>query len=531
MPKTKTDSLSPPLAASFNLWTEPWLTLERPEGGIETLGLQYTLLRAHEFCAIYEPSPLAMVGIHRLLMAIAQAIVNPQSRGDLLKLRKQGYITSQSINAFGKDYAARFDLFSAGAPFMQSADLQLAPDTNDKLKSVAYLTPDLPAGTAVMHYHHRIEDEHVFCPACAASTLLAVPSFATSGGAGIKPSINGVPPIYVLPGGKTLFESLAASLVTPGYQPKVASQKHDDVWWVHAPKVDKSKVVREVGYLHSLTFPARRVRLHPIKVDTTCTRCGKNTEWGVGTMVFEMGESRPKDSAFWFDPFAAYRLPQGKSKTGKPTPVRPLLGRVAWREFANLFLLDAGRDEKAKHRFLRPGVLEQLVELNPSGMETLTFRCVGLRTDMKAKIFEWTESGFDVPPQLLRDEDAAWAVREALGFAEKCEGSIKDLFRKQFGGKYTKSERHRALKVHMLQNYWAALAEPFRRLTLNIAAPDQRKPTCRLWAETVENAGREAFKFAADAVGDNAEALRQSETGKKLCFIYLRRKRKEYLNE
>ena len=181
---------------------------------------------------------------------------------------------------------------------------------------------------------------------------MAQPAFATSGGSGIKPSINGVPPLYVLPQGETLAHSLIASLVTPAHRPVAADGDCDEPWWRHAPTIGFKDERERVGYLHSLTFPARRVRLHPTAAAGSCARCGRQDAWSVQTMVFQMGESRPGDAPFWLDPFAAYRLREDKD----PVPVRPLEGRVLWREFAALFLPSGDQE----HQTIPPTVVYQL---------------------------------------------------------------------------------------------------------------------------------------------------------------------------
>lgn len=503
---------------TFNLWTEAWIALENPEGNIERHGLEATLLRAHEYKSIYESSPLAVVGIHRLLVAVLQAALNPQRSTDLKRIWQAGQFSAKAIKDFGKTYAKRFDLFSADAPFLQSADLPLYPGKDDKIKTVAYLSTEIPAGTAVTHYRHGAEDTHVFCPACGAIGLVMMPAFAAAGGAGIKPSINGVPPIYILPGGQSLFESLAASLLRPDYQPQMASKKKDEAWWARKPRVEKGKEVREVGYLHSLTFPARRVRLHPEQLNKACTRCGTVSEWGVRTMVFEMGESRPKEAAFWFDPFAAYKLPDGKSN-GKPTPIRPVLGRATWREFAGLFLQDS---TATKNRTVRPAILDQITDLDLNkDRQTFSFRSIGLRTDMKAKVFEWIDAGFEVPPAMLRDENAGLVVREAIEFASECAYVISSVFRDVFSGSSKKSERHKGLRVRMGDDYWAALAGPFRQFVLEAAALDRREVARRQWLDTAIQEAKAAFDQAADAVGDDAETLRQRTKGERWRNIRL----------
>ncbi len=509
-------------APTFNLWTEPWIALEKPDGSIEHISLEKTLLDAGKYRAIYDPSPLTTVGIHRLLVAILQFILQPQHNADLKALWKAGKFPSERIEAFGKQYATRLDLFSKKEPFLQSADIPLAADKN--AKPVAYLAPEIPAGTGITHYRHGSEDDQIFCPACAARGLVAIPAFATSGGAGIKPSINGVPPIYILPGGRNLFESLTASLTRSDYQPEIASRKNDDVWWLHTPIVGKSATVHEVGYLHSLTFPARRVRLHPEEMRTPCSRCNGESAWGVRQMVFEMGESRPKDAAFWFDPFAAYKIDKEK-----PIPFRPVEGKAAWREFASLFLTTKD-DGPARTR--RPKILEQIAALElDTDQPAYPFRCIGLRTDMKAKVFEWMDAGFDVPATMLCDDSAGLEVQEATDFASECAYIIGRQFRQYFGGTSKKSERNKGLRLRMENGYWSALAEPFRHYILKAASLEQRDKARKEWADTVQKQARLAFRTMVDSLGDDAETLSRGAIAEKWCNINLSKKRKEYLNE
>ncbi len=494
--------------ASFNIWMEPWITVERP-GGVARCGIEHALLHAHEYIAIYDPSPLVVAGIHRLLTAVLQAALDPQRRADLRKLLAAGCFPPTQIAAFGKQFARRFDLFSPAEPFMQSADLSPYPAKGDKVKTVAYLAQDIPSGTEITHYRHGSDDACVLCPACAAAGLVMIPAFATSGGAGIKPSINGVPPIYVLPGGTSLFESLALSLLTPDYQPRAASDKRDDTWWLRKPLVQKGKEVRDVSYLHSLTFPARRVRLHPERLTANCSRCGRATEWGVRTMVFEMGESRSKDAAVWTDPFAAYRITGNKP----PTPIRPQEGKATWREFSGLFLQDAQPAtavSKKQVTMQRPGVLNQMADYGLAGdVRAFPFRCVGLRTDMKAKVFEWLDAGFDVPPKLLADVPSGLVVRNAIAFATTCAGAIGTVFRSAFGGNVKNQERFAVLKSRMQDGYWSSLAEPFRQFVLAIGEPADAESTRRAWIDTVVQQARAAFLETSEAVGDDAVALRE----------------------
>lgn len=514
----------PPTNPSFNLWNEPWITVESRSGPLQQVSIAQALQNAQDYHAIYDHSPLVVVGIYRLLTAILQAAISPQTPQEILHLWHSGHFPKEKITAFREQYAHRFDLFSEQKPFYQSADLPMEPAKGDNIKTVAYLFPDTPSSTNITHYKHTYDGDQVYCPACAVKGLVVVPCFATTGGRTIKPSINGVPPIYVLPGGDSLFECLAGSLILPEYQPGSSSNRHDLAWWVHPPIVLHSSEVFNVGYLHSLTFPARRVRLHPTETGRACSRCGQISSWTVASMVFDMGETRTKEAAFWFDPFAAYRLPSSKSEKN-PTPIRPVEGKALWREYAGLFL---PQSEKDPEHTKRPAVLYQLANENVAPERLyIPVRCVGIRTDMKAKVFEWIDASFELPSTLLADEDAAYRIRQSIQFAQECALEMKRVFGNYFGGKSKKSERYRDLKQRMETNYWSVLAEPFKLFILHIASPE----STQTWADAVQQAARSSFAQAIAATGDDAASLRRQVEGQRQCNIKLAVTRKKYFPE
>jgi CRISPR system Cascade subunit CasA len=508
---------------SFDLWTMPWIGLEKEGGGIERLGIEQTLLRAHEFRGIFEVSPLVVVGIHRLLTAILQQIFSPGSEDDLKKIWLIPHIPYEKVVEFCEKYHDRFDIFSHDKPFYQSADVSPVLEKGANIKSVAYLAPDIPSGTESTHYRHGDQADHVFCPTCAAGGLVYQPAFATSGGAGIKPSINGVPPFYVIPCGKNLLESLLLSLVVPTYQPTARTTDLDLAWWRRDPVIPRSSEVVSVGYLHSLTFQPRRTRLYPEKMeDCACSRCGEPMSVGVRQMIFDMGESRPKDAPAWFDPFAAYKI----RDTKPPIPIRPVEGKAAWREYASLFLKKRALDtregkSKREEKTLRPAFLDQIANLQAGEPSSLSLRCVGLRTDMKAKVFEWVDTGFEVPGSLLRNEEAAYLIGRGLGYARDCAGTIAQVFRKSFGGSSKDADRYAQLKSAMMDDYWRQLAVPFRTYVTGIASAEDMLIPHEIWIKTVTSKAETAFTHAAEAIGDQGENLRKRFKGERLCRLYL----------
>lgn len=548
------------LSMSFNLWHERWIRVLALDGTRQELSIEDVLRQANALKALIDPSPLTVCGIHRLLAAILQAIYAPKELTDIVDVLDEGQFAPTKISTFGVQHVARFDLFHPNTPFLQTGDVPLdawhkpeklkakkasasaQPQQSDLLaepaaqmeqpsastaawiepKSVAYLLAEVPTATNRAHFHHVTDDDHHLCPACCVRGLITLPAFATSGGAGIRPSINGVPPVYLLPVGDTLFHSLALSLVGEGYQPKVAEGQH--ATWSGPTTIKRNAEAATVGYLESLTFPARRVRLYPLNDAGPCTHCGQPSAIRVAEMLFEMGQSRPKDAPLWKDPFVAYRKAAKANDDEPPTPLRPNQGKALWRDYSTLFLSDAE---------LQPGLVRQMTGLVEERIvqpnQRLRFRCIGMKTDGKAKIFEWLDDALDVPPTLLRDERGAAAVREALSRAEECARKMRFVFTLHMKPKPdAKRDRFVQIRARMEDKYWIALALPFRDLIATAATPDDVDQERNRWAQQIVAQAQQVFDDALDQLGDRADMLRRRVEAHSHCRRVLAKHRKEW---
>jgi CRISPR system Cascade subunit CasA len=341
-------------APTFNLWDEPWITLERREGGVAEMGIGPALAGAPQFAAIHDPSPLVVVGIHRLLTAILQYVFNPETKEDIKAIWEPSHFPEERLADYAARFRHRFDLFSESAPFYQSADLPMAPPKGDT-SSVAYLAPEAPTGNEHTHFRHGEQLQHAYCPPCCAAYLTTIPAFANTGGRTFTTSINGTPPIYVLPGGDSLFESLVISIMLKSYLRDITSETEDQVWWTHDPVIGHCQEITKAGYLHSLTFPARRVRLYPEPASGRCSRCGRSSPILVRQIKYQAGERWRAPTPWYGDPFVAYKKP-GKNQPTGPRPVMVEPGRALWREYSSLFL------QTDNSLTIRPRLLEQLGE-------------------------------------------------------------------------------------------------------------------------------------------------------------------------
>lgn len=507
----------------FNLWRDPWIRALDENGARVELGIYDLLVRAHELRALYDPSPLTVAGTHRLLTAVLQAIYDPWDLAEIAEVLEAGQFDRGKLDAFGAQHGPRFSLFDPAAPFMQTSDAPAVLDKSAK-KTVAYLVAEVPSGTNRTHFHHITDADHQLCPACCSRALVTIPTFASSGGAGIKPSINGVPPIYLLPIGDTLAQTLTLSLTTPGFQPKIAAGDRATIAaWNGATTVLKNAETIAVGYLESLIFPARRMRLQLVESAARCTRCGAATDIWVSDILFEMGISRPKGSELWKDPFAAFYIAASSKET---ISIKPREGRSIWREYSVLFLSE---------KELRPSILSQLSGMVDDHLlpadQLLRFRCIGIRTDGKAKNFEWFDDALEVPPALLREQAGAEVVREMLARAEELGKTLSAIFAKHLRPNGSDRSWFNTLRDRMLADYWARLARPFHQFVGTVSSTSDYPTLARGWAVLVLNTAEQISKTALDQVGDQAELLRRRVQAEDWLRIELNKRRKEWLNE
>src|SRR5690606_35336624 len=149
---------------TYNLWSEPWITAETLKNELVEMSLSEILTNADTLRTVFDPSPLVVMGIHRLLVAILQDTFQPRRRSELIRLWQTKRFDPERIASFGQQVANLFDLFSESQPFLQSADIPLSPSRD--AKTVGYVYPDLPAGTAVTHYTHTYDDDICLCASC-----------------------------------------------------------------------------------------------------------------------------------------------------------------------------------------------------------------------------------------------------------------------------------------------------------------------------------------------------------------------------
>ena len=523
----------------FDLLKEPWITGVSIGGDATEYGIASLFEQSHELTEIVDPSPLVVVGVLRLLEAALLWSLEIDDEDHWIDLWAVGRFESHVLERIGERCSGRMDLFDDRRPFYQSSDVCGTGDS-ERVKSVGYLFPEAATGTGVVHYSHAAEEAHAFCPACCAKGLAMLPAFATSGGQGIRPSINGVPPIYVLALGDNLFETLLLNCILPPYRPPMAATLDPGPFWAGDGIVPHKEERASAGFVESLTWQPRRVRLLTPFVEGTCTRCGRETGRLARRIVLDQGVSRSKDAALWTDPWAAYAWRTDKVGATKVRPVRPQEERQAWRDLGALFLTEVPDSEiSARGRTVRPQVVSQTAalarEVKEDGLAKTPrnrFLTVGMRTDMKAKVFECRMDRFELPDAVL-GRVAAVPVTRGLRMAESAADALGNALLRLHPGTERDNPSWSDVRAAMggvirlaQRQFWSNLEPEFRARLFDsrLAGDEQAQATWPSeWTQVARGVVVRALEGVLAASDDTADGLRRQETTRHVLYLQLKK--------
>lgn len=499
---------------SFNVLTEPWIPVVRLDGSQEELGILPCLQQAHELLEIRDPSPIIEFGLYRLLVAfVLDALIlagrRPEFPLDLQVLISEGRFDTELLNNYVTQCGDVFDLFHHERPF-----LQCRMDNEANTEPIAQIYPALPSGGNVIHWHHTLENEVAVSPAQAARILTAIAPFITAGGRGYSPSINGTPPIYVLPTGSNLFETLVINI------PLRSTQDRGDgmIAWRSDRVPGEERTTATM--VEALTWRPRRVQLLP--------------GYRVNYARFESGDRTRFE---WIDPNVAYSYGDRNAR-----PIRMEENRSIWRDAGPLYLLENTSSGRGSNRseFRRPDVVQSAFEIL-NDRRSIRILAYGMRAD-KAKVFEWTRSVFLVPSalgrhtrlgacvqlELERSEEIAKELREAiLRLSPEFEIEEKKLQNKR------KSMDKRSIRYiadrceraywQLLEPSFYSLMENFSRLDPNaVDDPNIVATAANDWRETIRELATEQFESAAADMDADSDALERHVRARSRLYNRLR---------
>ncbi len=276
---------------NYNLLDEAWIPVLFKNGKNTRVGIRDALAQAAQIRQIAATNPMDRLAILRFLLALLYwCMGNPPDDKD-----------SISGDSFPSDWFKKldenkgcFNLLGDGKRLYQST----GKSGKDPKLSANYLTHEVPTGTNSWHFRHSTDYRDGLCVACCATGLLRLPLFATSGGRGKPPGVNQKPPVYVIPLGASLAETLRLSWR------KVSVYDLGTPTW---ESLDLSLPQRgNVPLLLGLTWLPRRVWLDdPVEPAATCISCGRKEPLIRQCVFAGIGSTKTEADAkgrVWCDP-------------------------------------------------------------------------------------------------------------------------------------------------------------------------------------------------------------------------------------
>jgi CRISPR type I-E-associated protein CasA/Cse1 len=392
---------------SYNLLSEGWIPVLYRNGDFRRVGILKALKDAHRIRQIAASNPMDRVAILRFLLALLYWCKGnpPEDREPAL----DGPFPTEWLSKLEENKEC-FNLLGQGKRFYQDCQAQ-------RSRGVLDLLQEIPTGNNFWHFRHSTDGVNGLCTACCAMGLLRLPLFSLSGLPNLKSGINGTPPVYAVPWGVSLLDTLGLNWVQ-------CSELGIPAWI--QPDI-RATPDHAVPLLVGLTLLSRRVWLHePGDEAGVCIGCGESGSAVIRTCEFETAGDQEND--LWDDPHVVYSTttPRKASRASDLTAAqtfrmdRPMTDLIAT-------YIEAGKTpaQKAVHilfvgfatdKAKNVDVWERTVTVPPT--------CVQ-ETGSSAHILQWQKAGKDVEKRLERLVRSAKQSKAAMaGFRPQIEHDV-----------------------------------------------------------------------------------------------------------
>lgn len=486
----------------FNLIDEAWipcLMLETNE--TKDLSLFEALSEAHKIKEIVHNSPLVVVSLHRLLLAILHRNFGPKSFDEWKQLWQEGSWDAEKLGNYFEKNKDRFNLFDKERPFYQYPEVTKKGGKEADILPIETLMQENATGNNATLFDHSFEAEPKSCSyAEAARYLIARHSFSFAGGVSFPFNFsNGmlVSGFSVLATGRNLFETLALNLVIYYRDKPIPIQDDEDVtdvpFWereelVQATEKDKDGTI-PLGYLDYLTWQSRRIKLIKNEETEQVKSCQLQQN-------FKLKESTPI-----FDPFKVYV----KGESGF-YPLNLREDKSLWRSSHTILQQATSIDNRSSLFSHLKKVQSMIANGEIEGLKNHAFSIFGVIND-QASVKLWANEKLPISLVYLDDNTLLSHLETAINFCEAVgivlekatrtlrkeiniqawESSLKSVKPQD----RAKQEKKLINTLPTLSIYWSKLESGFYRLLSDL--PKDKEQAMKDWGYLVIKSAEDAF--------------------------------------
>lgn len=488
--------------ATYDLRREAWIPVEYIDGRSGALGLRDVLVHAHEIREIGGDSPVEVIALNRLLLALAiRTHPETEDEEEWFGRWDERRFDPEKVDQYLEKWSDRFDLFDPEHPFYQ-----VRSNTGNSILPVSVLRIHECNNVPELYSHASLRPEETMQPAEAAVGLVAS-QFAGSGGLLSNPFKTGNKNTPFMSAamfwlrGRSLFEALMLNAPPKSDFRMGGSRLNSDdaPAWEQEPSAGQTERASR-GMLDYLTFQHRRLTLvtgddgESDSVIVGLRRTGGNHV-----------EPRPLN-----DPQIAV-LEENKARPRMPYAMRP--DRALWRDSSIFTTLLQGGGSRAPLSF-------QWVSGKTSQLRTDRFLVdvFGLRTRgaNDGTFLFWRRESMPLFVRTLQDADTAHAVIQLLERAEKqrehLRGAIYTVARLVVPSSEEVSRFATALDAE--GRFWSTLEAPFYEAVRQVVDGSDREEALRLWTQQLHRTAMNAFDTATSSLDGSGRQLHAVVVGR-----------------
>lgn len=515
--------------SKFNLIEEPWIPCLTADNKMLEFNLFDVLTKAHEIKEIVDNSPLVVVSLHRLLLAILHRNFGPKNFEEWKDLWRKGSWDEEKLKTYFDKWKERFNLFDDERPFYQYPKVAKKGGEEADIEPLELLMQEKAAGANATLFDHSFEaNPKSYVPSIAARYLIARQAFSIGFGRSYPFYLSDssiIRGITVLALGNNLFETLTLNLIVYYRNKPIQIQEDDEgnsldkpVWerleLVQAGEKD-SQGTSPLGYLDYLTWQSRRIKLIPDSDLQSIPFC-------------QLQQNFKFANAEIFDPFKSYQIDQ---KDGW-SALSLVPDKALWRDSHTLFQQSKSTSKQAE-------VFNHLAKIGRDidggeieGNKTYAFSVFGMATEKgkAASVIIWTQERLPLPLDYLNDSNLLEQLNTAIQFSEEIAREVlksslnklawelqPDIAGKERGEKARKmADGFTAMPI-----FWSSLEVKFKKLLVEL--PSEKEKALSEWFSFVNEMAKYAFDKTANSLSGSAaeqKAIVKAENS----FYYERRK-------